>query len=796
MISAGRRLSLRRARSVALVGGLLLVAGASFPAGAAAEVVPNPNPSSIARWEPCEPDTGVTVIVDRQNRLGDGKIDVGCALGEQETGLDALHNAGFTTEGVGGGYAFVCRINGQPTVTEDACVQTPGGCCYWSYWHGKPGGVWGYSGVGAADPLSGAPVNSVQGWGFGGLRPRIYPMDGSGPASFTLPPPQQSSAAPAALARKWLRGAAVGTAELAQTPGSGVSIDAEEMLTEAIALSRSGVEAADLAPISSLLERPWESNGFEYSRLLAYANDGGSTWGIDPASPDFPLYGSAGNYALAIVALAALGKDPTDFVSHDLRADLVAKIDDANGKIRNKQSGSPVTKSAELFQTAPTIWALALTGTLPAKAGKTLDLVLAAQDPTTGAFDDRVELQVTAIGALVAAREAGVNGLDEPIGKAAEYLGGFQEEDGGIRRALGSELADRPTLELTAAGAVALALAGHEIAAEKAAKWVSRYQLTAEYVGTPDPVTGDPAPAEPLIGAFLSEEGEMRNAIVNGLSPNPGQHGLYWSARLPTAQALEALVMAGPYGPLSASLSHESLWFGKQTVGTQGMSQIVVLTNEDERPLSIAAVELGGGVGDFVLDDADCLGRTLAFGKSCELAASFAPTSVGVRAALVQVELTGSGQTFEFSLGGTGFPAPVTKPGLQGDPDPLPVPSLTPPPPGPETIVAFKASEPATGRVLRVARLSCPMGASCQVKLPRKVWVKIAGKLYPAAVLAPTSLEGGATATVRVRLSRMALAAFAGHGATVRLKVEILTVGGSVSRTVKASYRGTRSPFT
>jgi hypothetical protein len=778
---------MRRSRSAVLVGGLLSIAIASLAASAAAEVVPNPDPSLIARWEPCEPGTGVTVIVDRQNRLGDGRIDVGCAPGEQETGLAALHHAGFATAGVGGSDAFVCRIDGQPTPAEDTCAQTPGGCCYWSYWHGKPGGVWGYSGVGAANPLSRAPIDSIEGWGFGGLRPRIYPMDGSGPSSFTLPPPQESSAVPAALAREWLRGAAVGTAVLAQTPGSGVGIDDEEMLTEAIALARAGVGAGDLAPIASLYESPWQSNGVEYSRLLAYANDPGFSFGIDPESPEFPLYGSARGYALAIVALVALGKDPTDFLGHDLRADLIAKIDDASGKIRNEQPGSPVTKSAELFQTAPTVRALALTGALPAKAEMTVDLVLDAQDPTTGAFGSGTS--VLAIEALAAARDAGVTGLDQPIEKAAGYLEGLQEGDGGIRAEMEGGPAGLPTLESTAAGAVALALAGRAPAAEKAAKWVSRYQLTAEYVGTPDPVSGEPAPAEPLIGAFLSQEGEMRNAILNGLPAAPGPHGLYSSARLPTAEALEALEAAGPYGPLSSSLSEESLWFGKQTVGTTGPTQTATLTNEDERSLMVGAIALGGGEpGDFVLDGSSCLGRTLAVGESCELAVSFGPTAVGVREALVRVELAGGEQTFELSLGGTGFPAPAVESTLTDDPDPPPPPRPAPTPlapPGAGSIVGREASR-VGGRVVRVASLSCPAGAHCRLTLPARVRLKIAAKRYWAAVLAPASLGPGESAPVRLRLPGRALEALAAAShAVVSLEVEIASEGGTASRTLR-----------
>jgi hypothetical protein len=759
---------------------LLSVCGACLAPQAGAAIVPNPDPTLIVRWEPCEPDTGVTVIVDRHERVGDGKIDVGCALGEQENGLAALHNAGFTTEGVGGGYAFVCRINGQPTFAEDSCAQTPGGCCYWSYWHGKPGGVWGYSGYGAADPHTHAAINSIEGWGFGGGQPRIYPMDGAGPSAFTLPPPQESSEVPAALARKWLQGAAFQTAELAQTPGSGVAADDEEMLIEAIALSRAGVDSADLAPITSVLEELWGSSGFDYSRLLAYANGGAANAGIDPQSSDFPLYGSAKNYAMAIVGLAELGKDPTDFVGHDLRADLIAKIDDASGKIVNKLSGGSVTKSAELFQTMPTIWGLALTGSLPAKAEKTLELVLDAQDPTSGAFGSGAP--VVPIETLVAARTAGATGLNEPIEKAADYLESFQEENGGIRRALASGAGNGPTFESTAGGAVALALAGRKPAAQKAAKWVSRYQLTAEYVGTPDPVTGDPAPAEPLIGAFFSEEGEMRNAIVNGLPSSPGSHGLYGSARIPTAEALEALTAAGPYGPYNASLGEESLWFGKQTVGTQGKALVATLTNEDRRPLSIALVDLGGSQpGDFIFDGSGCLGRTLAPGESCELVAKFAPTATGTREAVVQVGVSASNQALELSLGGTGFPVPVVKPDPNGNSGPTPQPV---PPPGADSIVAFKASQ-AKGKVVKIAQLSCPAGASCALKLAKRVRVKIAGKLYWAQVLAPTSLEAQEGASVRLRLSDSALAALrlAGH-ARVTLKVMISTEGGTVKRTI------------
>ena len=73
---------------------LVLLAFAVRAPGAAAANVPNPEPALIERWEPCEPNTGVTVIVDDQ-KIGTGKIYVGCAPGAQADGVEALQNAGF-----------------------------------------------------------------------------------------------------------------------------------------------------------------------------------------------------------------------------------------------------------------------------------------------------------------------------------------------------------------------------------------------------------------------------------------------------------------------------------------------------------------------------------------------------------------------------------------------------------------------------------------------------------------------------------------------------------------------------
>ncbi len=240
---------------------VLLVAAVQAP-GVAAANVPNPDPALIERWEPCEPNTGVTVIVDDQ-KIGTGKIYVGCAPGAQADGVEALQDAGFELEGTSDyGLAFICRIDGEPTSAETSCTSTPGHGAYWSYWRGKPGGSWGFSAVGAKSPQSASPVNSVEGWSFGGGgAPRIEPMDGSGPSSFTLPPPQESSAIPAALAREWLAKALDETAKQAEEREVNDAAEhpgVEEVLPGVLPLARAGVEPATLTPITNWLARSCE----------------------------------------------------------------------------------------------------------------------------------------------------------------------------------------------------------------------------------------------------------------------------------------------------------------------------------------------------------------------------------------------------------------------------------------------------------------------------------------------------------------------------------------------------------
>jgi hypothetical protein len=646
------RLGVSIARLSALVAGIyvLLLAGAVRVPLAAGENVANPDPGLIARWEPCEPNTGVTEIVDDQ-QIASAKIYVGCAPGEQANGVEALQDAGFQLEGTANyGLAFICRIDGEPTPAETPCITTPGGDAYWSYWRGKPGGRWAFSGVGAKSPQSRSPVNSVEGWSFGGGdAPRIEPMDGSGPSAFSLPAPQESSVGPAALAREWLAPVLDRTAVLAEELEAeklSEHPEAAELLPGAIALARAGLSSGEMKQISNWLARSCEEKHVKV--------EGCPLRELASPKAKYPE-----RFALAVLGLQALGQNPSSFAGRDLRGELEEMIDKSTGEVKSEGA-----RSKDVEVTAPTVLALARTGTLPEPALKTVGLILDQQNAITGSWETTTAATSEAIEALVAAREqgAGVLGpsrlekVEAALVAAGGYLEGLQEADGGVRESESAEAVYDPSVKSSALGAVGLALSGRRAASERAAKWVSRYQVSAEYAGVGDPETGEHTPAEDLIGAFLPGEAALRNALAYGVGSD-NAHGLYVEARAPTIDALLALVTAGPYGPYDAAFDPQALAFETRAVGSRSGALTATLANHDVRTFTIAGVGVSGrDAGDFSLQTDGCAGKTLAAGESCGLSVSFDPTTTGEREALLQVMLAGSGQTIDLPVSGPGAP--------------------------------------------------------------------------------------------------------------------------------------------
>jgi hypothetical protein len=109
----------------------------------------------------CEPGTGVTVVVD-YGSLG-RSTGIGCdPSGGGDQADDVVERAGFdityTT-----GQPFVCRIDGAPDETQDACNRTPPANAYWAlFWNDGKGGGWTYSSQGVASLR--VPTGGSIGW--------------------------------------------------------------------------------------------------------------------------------------------------------------------------------------------------------------------------------------------------------------------------------------------------------------------------------------------------------------------------------------------------------------------------------------------------------------------------------------------------------------------------------------------------------------------------------------------------------------------------------------------------------
>lgn len=133
---------------------------------------------------------------------------------------------------------------------------------------------------------------------------------------------------------------------------------------------------------------------------------------------------------------------------------------------------------------------------------------------------------------------------------------------------------------------------------------------------------------------------------------------------------------------------------------------------------------------------------------------------------------------------------------FQGDPAPGgPPPEDKPPsdPSGPQaqpqsdsapqdnksaSISASKRVQELGGRrVAKLATLSCSTGAACRLGAPRRVGIKVAGKRYALAVLAPKWIGAGKRATLRLRFSKPALKALAKRKRSAIVKLRVRSGG-------------------
>jgi Htaa len=127
------------------------------------------------------------------------------------------------------------------------------------------------------------------------------------------------------------------------------------------------------------------------------------------------------------------------------------------------------------------------------------------------------------------------------------------------------------------------------------------------------------------------------------------------------------------------------------------------------------------------------------------------------------------------STGGGQTPQPSPPP---ADPQPLPTVSATS-----ARVTALTRPYNRKGKVA-LARLVCRTGP-CTVEAPKRVRVEVDGKRYRPAVIAPETLEQGERGTLRIQLSKRALAALAGGEATSRLTFTVRNATQSNTQTLE-----------
>ncbi len=145
-------------RTVRRLGAALLAPVLLGGAGSVGLALLGPSAPALAAAKPC-----VGVIVD--GRLAGGDLRTGCAVGDPDSGLEALTAAGVSYAFVPRQPGQVCQLDGFPECSRNSADT------YWSYWWRAPGSTrWVYAseGAGSHDPEPGAVEAWV--WQEGGKR--------------------------------------------------------------------------------------------------------------------------------------------------------------------------------------------------------------------------------------------------------------------------------------------------------------------------------------------------------------------------------------------------------------------------------------------------------------------------------------------------------------------------------------------------------------------------------------------------------------------------------------------------
>lgn len=523
----GRRFAL--AATLAVIGASLTgLSPLAAPAAAQA--------AATVSGEACAEGEGVTVVVDFTNEAGDSDVIVGCAPGEQATGLAALDAAGFTT-GMVPSEPSLCTIDGVPAAGYPVCWQTG----FWSYWQQGAEGEWAFATTGTGDgPVV---VDSIMGLSWvddWSTTDSVAPRH-----TVTLEPEQVTTTTEATTT----------TTEATTTTTEGTTTTTPTSTPEEPAACTVATPGAGGGADAALdwLACELEASGWLFTEsgypswsptvdaLLALSIHGRTSHEatvtgtraledhvLDYVAGGDPAERYAGSVAKTLLLAGLQGEDVDDFGGLDLDDDLLglmqAQGDDAGRFSDRSQYGDYSNGFGQAFA----VLALSHTeGGVPPQAGTFLldqqcpggGFRLYYDDPGGCTDDQYADTDVTGLSLQALLTLPPSAGTQAAVDAAVDYLLGTQDPSGAF---VGTGYTAVPNTNSTGLIAQGVRAAGQVGPADEAAAYVLGVQITGE----PDARAGDGAdvallaagPAATNLGAIAYDAAALAAARADGLT--------------------------------------------------------------------------------------------------------------------------------------------------------------------------------------------------------------------------------------------------------------------------------------
>ena len=161
---------------------------------------------------------------------------------------------------------------------------------------------------------------------------------------------------------------------------------------------------------------------------------------------------------------------------------------------------------------------------------------------------------------------------------------------------------------------------------------------------------------------FVLLEGASCQLAVGFTPTAAGARAAAITVSVNSGQDVQSILLTGVgQAPATASFDSSSIAFGDQPVGVRGVAHYVTLTNSGDLPLTFGSmVGAGDDPGDFSGDFGTCTSSVPAR-SSCQLGATFDPTTSGVRTATLKIYDSAGDSPQTITLAGNGIsPHPAT----------------------------------------------------------------------------------------------------------------------------------------